>query len=441
MASSRLSGPTGFALGVAARAIVVSGLAIAIFVAVRQGLFATGAVLFGGLVLVVLDLVRSTRAADQLLAQFVDGVIAEGHDRPTVPAGLRELGGAIRRALDRLAAVRADRQQRTDFLEALTDTVSASLLVIDDQGVVVAANRSARLGLGATLGPLVALTALGQEAAPRLLEMRAGAREIVRLANQQAMLVQVSGFTTGSGARRLISLQSVSGDLDAVEIKAWQDLVRVLAHEMMNSLTVICSLSESIAGRLGAEGATSTDTQMVEAAQVIARRSEGLMHFVERYRRLTDAPQILKTRTSAVDLARRLDRVADALIAGEAVAYASHVQPSGLMLHVDEDLLEQAAINLLKNAIDAVRSRPDAALRLEIGLDEDQVALTVSDNGPGLSAVDAEGAFVPFFTTKAGGSGIGLTLARQIALAHGGRLEHLAREPNGAVFRLTFPAT
>jgi len=261
----------------------------------------------------------------------------------------------------------------------------------------------------------------------------------VRLADQRAMLAQVSGFTVGTGSRRLIALQSVSGDLDAVEVKAWQDLVRVLAHEMMNSLTPICSLSENIAARIGEADTPTARAEIVEAAEVIGRRGHGLIHFVERYRRLTDAPAAVKTRTALTDLVRDLDRLAAAMIGAEAIAYSSAVQPSWLTLDADPDLLEQAAINLLKNAVDAVRGRPDAVVRLTCTLEEDHVALTVIDNGPGLPLADPEGVFVPFFTTKEGGSGIGLTLARQIALEHGGRLEHRAAAPHGAIFQLLLP--
>ena len=127
------------------------------------------------------------------------------------------------------------------------------------------------------------------------------------------------------------------------------------------------------------------------------------------------------------------------MIGDDAIAYSSAVQPNWLILDADLDLLEQAAINLLKNAVEAVRGRPRAPVRLTIGLEEDQVVLTVADNGPGLPTADPEGAFVPFYTTKEGGSGIGLTLARQIALGHGGRLEHRAGQPRGAVFQLILP--
>ncbi|HEX3886765.1 MAG TPA: ATP-binding protein [Phenylobacterium sp.] len=440
MASRRLDGAAGFALGAALRAIAISVLAFAALWTGERRLWATAVVLLGVLALVAVDLIRSTRAADRTLAQFVDGLTAEGYERPTIPSGLSELGVAIRSALDRLALTRAERQQRTDFLEALADTVSAALLVLDDKGNVTAANRAARTSLSAAVGPIAAIPTLGEETAHRLMALPIGAREIVRLADQRAMLAQVSGFTAGAlGARRLIALQSVAGDLDAVEVKAWQDLVRVLAHEMMNSLTPICSLSENIAGRLAGPHSPETQAEVIEAAEVIARRGHGLMHFVERYRRLADAPAAVKTRTSATELVRDLDRLAAAMIGEDAIAYSSTVQPAWLTVEADPDLLEQAVINLLKNAVDAVRGRPGAKVRLTCTLEEDQVALTVADNGPGLPTADPEGVFVPFFTTKVGGSGIGLALARQIALSHGGRLEHRAGRPHGAVFQLLLP--
>jgi nitrogen fixation/metabolism regulation signal transduction histidine kinase len=441
MAFRRFPGAAGFALGVALRAVAISGLAFGAMLAGDRRLYATAFVLIVVLGLVVLDLIRSTRAADRVLAQFVDGLTAEGYERPTTPPGLSRLGAAIQAALDRLAATRAERQQRTDFLEALTDTVSAALLVVDDKGTVTAVNSAARTGLGAEPGAISAIGAFGSGTAQRLLDLPVGAREIVRLADQRAMLAQVSGFTAGGGARRLIALQSVSGDLDAVEVKAWQDLAGVLAHEMMNSLTPICALSERIADRLRATHPGAGDAEVIEAADVIARRGHGLMHFVERYRRLTDAPAPVRVRTPAVDLVRRLDRLVEAMIGSDDIGYTSAVQPSWLTVEADPDLLEQAAINLLKNAVDAVRGRSGAKLRLTCSLEDEQVTLTVADNGPGLPVDDPEGAFVPFFTTKEGGSGIGLALARQIALAHGGRLEHRASVPHGAVFQLILPGT
>lgn len=437
MASRRAPGPGAFALGATLRAVTIALLAFGAFLAGERHLWATGLVLLASLVVVGIDLARSTTAADRMLAQFVEGLTAEGYERPAPQPGLSLAAGAIERTLDRLAEARADRQRRIDHLEALLDNVAAALLVIDEAGQLVSANRAARQNLGASVGPISAVATLTPATAVRLRTLPPGAREIVRLADGRAMLAQGASFTAGAHRLTLISLQSLSGELDAVELKAWQDLVRVLAHEMMNSLTPICSLSESLGGRLRAPGADPAD--IAEDVEVIARRSAGLMHFVERYRRLTDLPVAEPVKVRAAELATSLDRLMTPMMAEAGVDYASSVRPKALTLEADPELLEQALINLLKNALEAVRGRPGAAVRLGVRLEDGQAALIVEDNGPGLPAGDPEAVFVPFFTTKPGGSGVGLTLARQIALTHGGRLEHRDRDGGGTVFRLVLP--
>jgi two-component system nitrogen regulation sensor histidine kinase NtrY len=424
-------------LGVAVRAILIGLAAFAAAAAAAAHYYATAAVIAVLILVVLADLVRSVGAADRLLAQFVDGLTAEGHERPAPRPGFEQLTGAIDAALTRLGVVRAERQRRIDYLEALADNVAAALLVIDGAGSIIDANRAARQGLGAEAGALMSVPALSTDVAQRLLNLAPGAREILRVKDGRAVLAQVALFTADARSYRLVSLQNLAGDLDAVELKAWQDLVRVLAHEMMNSLTAVCSISESLAMRLH-EG-TAAPTEVADALEVIARRSGGLMSFVERYRRITDLPRPEKEKIKAVDLVQNLDRLLAPLIAEAGVDYRSLVEPASIVLHADPDLLEQALINLLKNAIEAVRGRPGAAVRLGCRVDEDQTVLIVEDNGPGLPQGDPETAFVPFFTTKAGGSGVGLTLARQIALAHGGRLDQVSRPTSGATFMLWLP--
>ncbi len=437
MASRSVAGPRRFALGAALRAVAMGALAFGAFLAAERHMWATALVAAVTLALIGLDLVRSATAADRMLAQFVEGLTAEGYERPAPQPGLRATSAAIERALRRLAEARADRQGRIDHLEAVLDNVAASLLVLDPAGRVVSVNRAARQTLGAAAGPLAAIAALSPATAVRLASLPAGAREIVRLRDGRAMLAQAASFAAGDARLRLVSLQSVAGELGAVEMKAWQDLTRVLAHEMMNSLTPILSLSESLGARLKAKGAKPA--ALAEDAAVIARRSERLMHFVERYRRLTDLPAPEPVKMRAAELAASLDTLMGPMMAEAGVDYASQVRPAGLTLTLDRELIEQALINLLKNALEAVRGREGAAVRLAMLQEEAQLALVVEDNGPGLPDDDPEAVFVPFFTTKAGGSGVGLTLARQIALAHGGRLEHGARPGGGAVFKLWFP--
>ena len=437
MASSRRFGDVRLGLGVAVRAILIGVAAFGAAVAASAHYYATAVLLLVVILVVVADLIRSVGAADRLLAQFVDGLAVEGYERPAPRPGFEQLTRAIDAALGRLRGARAERQRRIDHLEALTDNVAAALLVTDGAGRIVNANRAARQALGAEVGPLTSVPALSAETARSLQDLAPGGRAIIRLQDGRAVLAQAALFAADGHAYRLVSLQQLAGDLDAVELKAWQDLVRVLAHEMMNSLTPVCSISESLLAKLRAGEADAG--KMAEAMEVIARRSGGLMNFVERYRRLTEVPQAEKAVLRAADLVHGLDGLLAPLVAETGVDYGSRVEPAGLVLHADPDLLEQAMINLLKNACEAVRGRPGAAVRLACRVDDDQAMLIVEDNGPGLPEGDPEAAVVPFFTTKPGGSGIGLTLARQVALAHGGRLEHVRRAGGGAVFRLRLP--
>lgn len=436
MAFNRSKGPLAFALAIGVRAAAVGLLTFAAaYLAASRHFYATALILAGVAILVAFDIARVAAGADRILAQFVDGLIAEGHDRPATSAvGGRNLASAIDRALIRLARSRADRQRRIDYFQTLADNIQAALLVVDEAGRVEFANRAARRRLGDLGGPLVRIPALGSAAAV-LSAAPAGSRNVVAMADGQRMLASVAAFTSPEGARRLIALQSVTGELDAVELGAWQDLVRILSHEMMNSLTPILSLAEGM-GALVEDGRIQ---DVREAVGVIARRSEGLMNFVERYRRLADLPPADKVPIQLEDFTARIDGLMRGLIADRAIDYQSRVEPADLTVEADPDLLEQAVINLVKNALDAVAGEARPVIRLTCEASPEGVVIAVADNGPGLDAKAAEAAFIPFFTTKAGGSGVGLSLARQIALAHQGRIDYAPAAPRGAVFQLLLP--
>ncbi len=157
---------------------------------------------------------------------------------------------------------------------------------------------------------------------------------MLTLADGQRALASVGAFASAAGPRRLIALQSLAGDLDAVEQEAWRDLTRILAHEMMNSLTPICSLAESLA----AMGESGDATALGEAVEVIGRRSAGLISFVERYRRLAELPAPERSRMDAGRFVAGLDALIGALAAERGARYESAVEPPGLTLAADPDL-------------------------------------------------------------------------------------------------------
>jgi signal transduction histidine kinase len=205
----------------------------------------------------------------------------------------------------------------------------------------------------------------------------------------------------------------------------------------MNSLTPITSLSESLLQRLQVGAAGMEQGDLRDAIEVISRRSSGLMSFVERYRRVAQVETGAKTCLQPIDLVTQLDSLVGPMMAAAAISYVSQVEPETQGLQADVGLLEQALLNLLINARDAVQGSASPQVRLECIADEGDLVFSVLDNGPGLC--DPEAAFVPFYTTKPNGSGIGLTLARQIAAAHGGRLDY--RRGELTAFRLNLPRT
>ncbi|WP_447764672.1 sensor histidine kinase [Sphingopyxis panaciterrae] len=259
---------------------------------------------------------------------------------------------------------------------------------------------------------------------------------MLRLADGRAAHVSVTLFDLADGTRRrLIAVQRVSEGLGAVETDAWHRLSHVLAHEMMNSLSPVVSLAESLVTLAEDPAADPDRSETAAAAATIARRAQHLMGFVERYRELLTIPQpepspveLAPFMEELARLARRFDQRVDVRVTTE--------RPQGTAT-TDRELIEQALLNLLKNAIEAARDHPLPAVAFRCQSDGDGLSFIVDDNGKGLP-LNADDIFLPFYTTKSEGAGIGLAIARQIAIAHGGSLT-ARRMTEGSRFLLYVP--
>jgi nitrogen fixation/metabolism regulation signal transduction histidine kinase len=434
-------GPTfagfGIARGVALRAAAIAALVLVAFGPLgRTHLWAAAALVAAGLVL--LDLARLVARADRQASAFLDGLTAGEAEAPERPlAGFPRLHAGMVVAAATLRERRAAARREIDRRDALLDTVPAALIAVAADGRVELVNRSARRLAAGPASRLEDLAALGPAAAS-LAPLAPGAREVVRLADGRRALAAAASFASAEGLWRLISLQTYSGDLDAVEIEAWRDLTRILAHEIMNSLTPVVSLAESLGGLIGGEG-ENTASEAAAVADVIARRSTGLMSFVDRYRRLADLPAPALQDVELDEFASRIERSARALRPAAPVHFACRIVPPDLEARADPDLLEQAVLNLVKNGIEAAQGRKEIRIELTCRREEDgRVSISVADNGPGLCETP-DVLFAPFHTTKAEGRGVGLSLARQISVAHGGELHVAPNRPSGAIFVLTLP--
>jgi signal transduction histidine kinase len=239
---------------------------------------------------------------------------------------------------------------------------------------------------------------------------------------------------------RVVAVQPIQGELNAVEIAAQSDLVRVLTHEIMNSMTPVTSLAQSAASLMAEvdKGSDPTIADARAAVETLARRADGVMHFVESYRQISRTPIVRRRPFEVLPWAQELESLFRAGDGADGVKLSLDVAPDRLTLDADPDLMCQVLINLLRNAAEAAREHAEApAVALSFAaVAGARVQIEVADNGAGVPEALRQDVFLPFFTTKAKGTGVGLSLARQVVLAHRGSIGLGASESGGALFRI-----
>jgi two-component system, NtrC family, nitrogen regulation sensor histidine kinase NtrY len=439
-------GSERFSIGLGLRAGFIASAAALLGLLLLQTEFYASAVIVA--VLLVAAVVEFAHYADALTRDLtrVIEAIAAGELMPVLPRRLGPLGVALARAIEKLGVRSTVREMSIQRLTAEVEHAPVPLLGLAEDGKITLLNRAARRFFdGVELVRLDQAEALSHDFAAAL--AAPPGRRMVHVTlpgGVTRVLVATSQTIAGGKAQAIASLLSIEGELAQSELRAWSDLVRVLAHEMMNSLTPVASLAgtaENLVAELKQDlagpPAPALD-ELAEAMAAIARRSAGLMRFVDGYRRFAEPPQPVRRSVGLAEAFGRVRALMAAAPAGAGVDFTVAVEPPGLAVEADPDLLDQALINLVKNAFEAVAMRAGPRVTLSAALDaRGRVAITVADNGPGLAPDAAERIFVPFFTTKQAGSGIGLSIVRQIMVVHGGSVEPVPCG-TGATFRLTF---
>jgi two-component system nitrogen regulation sensor histidine kinase NtrY len=236
------------------------------------------------------------------------------------------------------------------------------------------------------------------------------------------------------GGVTVLSILPVQSELGALEIAAQADLVRVLTHEIMNSLTPVTSLARSAAEMVAAaeaKGVELADARM--ATETVARRAEGISRFVESYREFAQAPEVHRHAFPARPWAEEILRLAQASAGDRQIDMRIEVSPPTHRINADPELLAQALLNLLRNAVRATGESEQPMIRFVISRQgRGQSRIEIRDNGPGIPADRRDDIFLPFYTTHRGGSGVGLSFARQVTLAHGGSISAADAPEGGA---------
>jgi nitrogen fixation/metabolism regulation signal transduction histidine kinase len=387
------------------------------------------------------------------LARFLSAIeysdFSQSFVHNSAGSSFRELNVSFNRILEKFRKSRGETEEHVRYLETVMQHVGIGLIAYDQNGNVQFINNAAKRLLNVPVVPNIdALNKAGKDFVNALFNIKAGDKVTLKLTDEDDVLQLVmyaTEFKLRDKKYTLVSLQNIQSELEEKETEAWQQLIRVLTHEIMNSITPISSLASTVNQILAAdkEHGKLLDNETMEdvntAMSAIHRRSEGLIHFVDTYRSLTKIPEPNFEIFQVVQLFRRVKKLMENELKDENIELAASVKPETLELTADPELIEQVIINLIINAKHALKEIPKAKISLNSYLDErGKVVIKVSDNGPGIPQETMDKIFIPFFTTKKSGSGIGLSLAKQIVRLHKGSIRVSSKPNEETAFVLRF---
>ena len=406
----------------------------------------------------IFALIHFVERTNRDLTRFLDTIRYQDFSQSFTGTGLGsafdDLKKAFNEVLDAFRRTRADREEQHRYLHTVVQHVGVGLICFRPDGKIELVNTAAQRLLGIPqFHNIRQLEGFSQPLVDAMLRLRSGEKALVK-AGEPGEALQLVLYATELRMREqqftLVSIQNIQSELEAKEMEAWQNLIRVLTHEIMNSVTPISSLASTVNVMLSPKGAENVDAaeaglseeavgDVREAVSTIERRSQGLLHFVEQYRRLTRVPNPAFEIFPVNDLLERTRQLLRAELEDREITLNLSVDPDSLELTADPGQVEQVLINLITNAMHAVEDRDHPCIDVHSRLDgRGRVLMEVTDNGPGILPETQERIFIPFFTTKKEGSGIGLSLARQIMRLHRGTISVHSEPEHGATFTLRF---
>ena len=412
--------------------------------------------LIGVLVFVVLSLIdfyNFHRKAQQEVEQFVESIhyrdFSRYFDVKEAPLELQSLRHGFNEINSTFKLMGREKETQYQYLQKILELVNTGILSYEPKsGEVGWMNESFKNMLGVPyLKTINSLERRDANLYQEILAVRPGENKIVSLTkdkNVYKALMAATAFQTDGRVYKLVAFQDVNEALDETEAKAWQRLLSVMTHEIMNSVAPISSLAETMLHRLKEsarllEGQPGALEDLELGIGTIQRRSEGLLKFAETYRNLNKITTLNLKKVYARDLFENLHVLMEPTLEQKNIEMDILLLDTEIMLEVDTNLIEQVLINLVVNAIDAVKenAEPRIALAAYTG-NSGRPIIKVGDNGMGMSPEVMDNIFIPFFSTKKSGSGIGLSLCKQILLLHKGNIQVQSVEGVGSSFLLHF---
>ncbi len=435
--------------------LIMLSVVLLLLLADRSGFLISSFILALLIILQIASLVSYVERTNRKLSVFFETIRHSDFTSTFADKGLGrsfdELNNAFNEVIAEFQKTRAAKEEHFNYLQTVVQHVNNAIIVYKKDGSVNMMNNAfKRMFRISNIRFIDELKKVDEHLTEKLLYIKAGENELMKVFHDNELMqlsIRATEFRMQGDDYVLVSLQNIHTELEAKEMDSWQKLIRVLTHEIMNSITPIVSLSSTVKDLLIDEESVKLKQEIeeddVESAQsalnTIERRSQGLLNFVQVYRNLTRIPKPSFRHFEVQQLLDNVEQLLQPKIEEQNIQCVCKVLPPGQKLTADPDLIEQVLINLVINSIHAVKEAENPKIQvLATEAGTNHINISVSDNGHGIKPDNLEQIFVPFFTSKKEGSGIGLSLAREIMRLHKGNITVKSKPQHETKFTLHF---
>lgn len=392
---------------------------------------------------------RTNRELSRFLSSIKDGDFSINFSGKVNNKSFGLLNTSFRQVIETLKELQTEKEAQLHFLNQLVNQIEFGIITFNEKNEIEIINKQAQSFL-----QIPRVTVWQNIKNPnvsfieKLIKLPESSNQLIeqRIENQDRFFsVSITEITIRDGKFRIVSFQDIRNEIQQKEIQAWHKLIRILTHEIMNSVTQLVSLNETNLMLLTNENEEAKESRHLndenvqdlrESILTVKERTEGILKFVKDYRRLTKIPK------------PEFEKLIDSFLINTVAKFMSgpltearvnlKVMSADVELFADGNLIQQVMINLIKNAIEALEATKDPEIVIQARIQNKQLQLAVSDNGPSIPEEKLDRIFVPFYTTKVEGSGVGLSVSRQIMNLHGGHLD-VSSSSSGATFMMIFP--
>ncbi len=446
-----------FSLSIISRTILLCATIFLLFYLISETtLYATITIVSVIIITEIYSLIKFVEKTNKDISRFFNSIKYSDFSQSFKPnikgSAFEELSSSFTGVIEEFQKTRTEKEEHARYLQTIVQHVGIGLMAFTSDGNVELINTAAKKLLKIySIKNISELSALSGTLVKSLTNLKAGDKILIKIAdnNELSQLsIYAAEFKLRENHYTLISITNIQSELEEREMEAWQNLIRVLTHEIMNSVTPIISLSstattllEEAYDKIKSNNKSNSDEleDVKGALNTISKRSQGLLHFVDDYRNLTRIPAPNFQSVKICELFGRFQKLFIDQFEEKKIKFTYSVEPNDLEVTADGDLIEQVIINLIVNSVHAVSKAESPEIKLTSKIDSrGSILIQIIDNGSGIPEQLYDKIFIPFFTTRKEGSGIGLSLSRQIMRAHKGSINVRSTPGKETIFTLRF---